>query len=149
MPLITEGIDDDQAHQQAEPHGEDQRQPDPESLVSHTVDPPGVLLPCPPQHKEDQRPAEDAGRRWVVTNERHRLSDGKHEDQVEEQLERRHRELRDVVPLGHPADHPSALVGTSSVAMIIAAPAASTTGMILLAALMLGATVVMLGRSAS
>ena len=51
---------------------------------------PRVARPRPPEHREDEEPAYEASPVGVVGHQSRALGDRKHEDEVEEELERRH-----------------------------------------------------------
>jgi hypothetical protein len=80
-------------NQRSDEHRGDRNQhrPTHDSLVRiDGVRQPRVARPCPPECGEDQQAVAEPAPRRVVRHQRRDLREREHEDQVEEQLERRH-----------------------------------------------------------
>src|SRR5581483_11752802 len=86
-------------------HRGEHREADAALVDVHRARQPRVPGPRPPERDEDEHPAEDSTPRWIVREQARHLGDREHEDQVEEELERRDLVLGVVLELARSLRH--------------------------------------------
>ena len=97
--VVPEGARHRQGDAEHRRHRGEHRQPDAALVHVHRARQPRVDAPCPPERRDHEHPAEDSAPRRVVREQDRDLRDREHEDQVEEELERRDLVLVEVLEL--------------------------------------------------
>ena len=98
--VVSEGARHRQGDAEHRRHRGEHRQPDATLVDVHRARQPRVDAPRPPERREHEHPAEDSTPRRVVREQDRDLGDREHEDQVEEELERRDLVLVALLVLG-------------------------------------------------
>ena len=85
-----ERLRDDEGHDEHRPHRRHDGGTDHPFVGMCLVTQPGIGTPGPPQQGQEDKAPQGASRGRVVAHELSDLGKGKHEDEVEQQLQRRH-----------------------------------------------------------
>jgi hypothetical protein len=100
-PVGVEGMRGRQRHDEHRGHRPEYGDPDGALFGVQRVGEPGVRCPRPPERGEEERAAQQAIPGQVRGEEAGDLSDGEHEDEIEEELERGHPQFGFVLSLMH------------------------------------------------
>ncbi len=89
-PEVVERLGDAERDHEQRRHRREHRQPDRPLLGVDDAGQPGVGGPGPPEDAEDEQPLRDPLPGRLVRHQRRALGQREHEDEIEEELERRH-----------------------------------------------------------
>jgi hypothetical protein len=91
--VVAEGARHRQGNAEHRAHRGEHHEANATFVDVHGARQPRVGGPCPPERRENQRPTKSSAPRRVVRKQERDLGHREHEDQVEEELERRDRVL--------------------------------------------------------